>query len=56
VTVVVAAAGRVVPAAVVVGRQMVATAVLTAPLTAVVYLLLVRAAWQPHVRGEFRRY
>ncbi|MBI2761739.1 MAG: hypothetical protein HYX51_09985 [Chloroflexi bacterium] len=37
-------------------RQMGAAAVLTAVLSAVLYLPLIRTAWQPRVPGHFRRY
>jgi rod shape-determining protein MreD len=37
-------------------RQMAGTALLTAPMTAMVYFPLARIAWQPHLRGDFRRY
>ena len=37
-------------------RAMAGTAVLTAPIAALVYWPVARAAWQPRVRGQFRRY
>jgi len=56
VAVITSIAGRIAPEPLALLRQMAGTAVLTAPVTAVVYFPLARIAWQPHLRGDFRRY
>lgn len=56
VAVLTAIAGKLAPEPLPLLRQMAGTALLTAPLTAMLYLPLVRIAWQPHLHGDFRRY
>lgn len=56
VAVITSIAGKLAPAPLALIRQMAGTALLTALVTAVVYFPLARIAWQPHLRGDFRRY
>jgi hypothetical protein len=56
VTVADSAVNRAAPALLPTLRQMGGAGVLTAVLAAVVYLPLIRTAWQPRVPGHFRRY
>lgn len=48
--------GRALPAPAAAAQAMAGAALLTVPPAAVLYWPLARAAWQPRVRGEFRRY
>lgn len=48
--------GKVAPSPSALLRGLAGTVVLTAAVAALVYLPLMRVAWQPHVRGDFRRY
>lgn len=49
-------AGQRLPAPDVITRAIGGAALLTAPLAAVLYWPVARAAWQPRIRGQFRRY
>ena len=48
--------GRRLPAPDVITRAVAGTVLLTIPLAAVLYWPVARAAWQPRIRGQFRRY
>ena len=49
-------AGQRLPAADVITRAIGGAVLLTTPLAAVLYWPVARAAWQPRIRGQFRRY